>query len=564
MPGAVRRNKPLKAKTDIADVNDFSIVNPADGDLLVFDSTDGAWENGKALTGDYTVTGSWTAGSFVTAGALSAGSAAITTDLNVGGDVVITDDLVADEATFRTITTSGAAVLGTTASIAGALTGAGFSFSGSGTIAGTLGVTGASALADITGADLDLTGDMTAVNLGLSGVLTATSNISSGGNVSATGALSAATLSATGNVTIGGTFLVSGNYQSTTDGGTYLTVGGLVIPVGTTVQEPTGQAGMIRYDSTTNAVRWHNGTVWADLSSGGGGLSDVVDDLTPQLGGSLDVNGQKIVSVTNGNIDIEPNGTGNVLLGNFTFDADQTVGVGQDNYVLTYDNGTGLISLEAAAGGLPAEVSITWTAGVTTIAGEDDLSVSQSLLVGDADGTVALYYDGTQVVETDTRGLAAISSASQPSFYMRDSAGGAERASFQAWSDNHFYMTNHTAGGDLIIRVRNVADTANETAIYAHSDGAVDLYYNAVKEFETKSGGVIVDDELQVNGALNHDGTTVGFYGTTPAAQSAAYTRTATVVESRTLAASASATTTNNNNVLAALIADLQAIGILG
>ena len=82
-----------------------------------------------------------------------------------------------------------------------------------------------------------------------------------------------------------------------------------------------------------------------------GGLSDIVDDATPQLGGSLDVNGNKIVSVSNGNIDIEPNGTGNVLLGNFTFDADQTVGVGEDNYVLTYDHGTGLISLEASAGG---------------------------------------------------------------------------------------------------------------------------------------------------------------------------------------------------------------------
>lgn len=48
------------------------------------------------------------------------------------------------------------------------------------------------------------------------------------------------------------------------------------------------------------------------------------------------------------------------------------------------------------------------------------------------------------------------------------------------------------------------------------------------------------------------------------AAASAAYTRNATIVEDRTLLASASATTTNNNNVLAALIADLQAKGILG
>jgi len=69
------------------------------------------------------------------------------------------------------------------------------------------------------------------------------------------------------------------------------------------------------------------------------------------IGGNLDVNSKKIVSLSNGDIDIEPHGTGNVLLGNMEFDADQSIGAGQDNYVLTYDNTSGEISLEAAAGG---------------------------------------------------------------------------------------------------------------------------------------------------------------------------------------------------------------------
>ena len=45
-----------------------------------------------------------------------------------------------------------------------------------------------------------------------------------------------------------------------------------------------------------------------------GGLSNVVEDTTPQLGGSLDVNGQDIVSVSNGNITLTPNGSGLVRL----------------------------------------------------------------------------------------------------------------------------------------------------------------------------------------------------------------------------------------------------------
>jgi hypothetical protein len=41
-------------------------------------------------------------------------------------------------------------------------------------------------------------------------------------------------------------------------------------------------------------------------------IENVVEDTTPQLGGNLDVNGQKIVSTSNGNIALEPNGTGKV------------------------------------------------------------------------------------------------------------------------------------------------------------------------------------------------------------------------------------------------------------
>ena len=43
---------------------------------------------------------------------------------------------------------------------------------------------------------------------------------------------------------------------------------------------------------------------------GGGGLAAVVDDTTPQLGGNLDVNGQSIVSTSNQNVKVAPDGTG--------------------------------------------------------------------------------------------------------------------------------------------------------------------------------------------------------------------------------------------------------------
>jgi len=58
---------------------------------------------------------------------------------------------------------------------------------------------------------------------------------------------------------------------------------------------------------------WTDANDWTEVGSGSG-LDNVVEDLTPQLGGDLDVNGQSIVSVSNGDIVFTPNGTGHINL----------------------------------------------------------------------------------------------------------------------------------------------------------------------------------------------------------------------------------------------------------
>lgn len=71
--------------------------------------------------------------------------------------------------------------------------------------------------------------------------------------------------------------------------------------------------------STNDCAKWDaNGnlvTAGAACGSGSGGINNVVEDTTPQLGGSLDVNGQIITSASNGNVIITPNGTGRVGIG---------------------------------------------------------------------------------------------------------------------------------------------------------------------------------------------------------------------------------------------------------
>ena len=55
-----------------------------------------------------------------------------------------------------------------------------------------------------------------------------------------------------------------------------------------------------------------DGTIDLDVSAAG--IASVAADSTPQLGGDLDVNGNSIVSASNGNISITPNGSGEVII----------------------------------------------------------------------------------------------------------------------------------------------------------------------------------------------------------------------------------------------------------
>ena len=82
-------------------------------------------------------------------------------------------------------------------------------------------------------------------------------------------------------------------------------------------------------------------------------------DLTLNTNSGTNSGSIVIADGANSDISITPNGTGQVNLGNFQFDVDQTVGSGQDNYVLTYDHANTQISLEAAAGG-----GISWSTAV--------------------------------------------------------------------------------------------------------------------------------------------------------------------------------------------------------
>jgi len=53
-------------------------------------------------------------------------------------------------------------------------------------------------------------------------------------------------------------------------------------------------AGMLYTNTTDGNLYWYDGAGWNDVTAGAGGLNDVVDDTSPQLGGTLDVNNQLV------------------------------------------------------------------------------------------------------------------------------------------------------------------------------------------------------------------------------------------------------------------------------
>ena len=83
----------------------------------------------------------------------------------------------------------------------------------------------------------------------------------------------------------------------------------------------SGQSAETSLDTSNDTLLLHDNSAsglkkitLATLSSGLGGITDVVADTSPQLGGDLDVNGNAIVSASNGNIALTPNGSGVVRI----------------------------------------------------------------------------------------------------------------------------------------------------------------------------------------------------------------------------------------------------------
>ena len=141
-------------------------------------------------------------------------------------------------------------------------------------------------------------------------------------------------------------------------------------------------AGDLYYNSVGTVLKYYTGSAWVSITSGG--ITDVVQDTTPQLGGNLDINTFSIVSTSNGNISITPNGTGKVILDGISYpDTDGTNG----QFIKT--NGSGVLSFGA--------MTLSYSSGTATGDGTDTtFTISSGRSVED----VLVFVNGFQLTPT--------------------------------------------------------------------------------------------------------------------------------------------------------------------
>jgi len=185
---------------------------------------------------------------------------------------------------------------------------------------------------------------------------------------------------------------------------------------------PTGSldAGDLFFNTGDSTLKYYSGSTWASITAG---IGSIADDTTPQLGGNLDINGNDIVSVSNADIDIIPNGSGDVNLGADTVqvgdnDANATITTqGTGDLTLNTNNGTNagnVTLLDGANGNINLAPNGTGeivvgagdTAGDITSNGAYDLIVDTNggtnagnlTLTNGANGAITLTPNGTGVV----------------------------------------------------------------------------------------------------------------------------------------------------------------------
>jgi len=219
--------------------------------------------------------------------------------------------------------------------------------------------------------------------------------------------------------------------------------------------------------------------------------TDLVSDTSPQLGGTLDVNGQYIsFPDSNGTTNQARFGTGDDL---------KIYHQSDSSYIL---NATGNLNVGSN--------------NAVRIRGGSD--AAESMAVFTDNGAVELYYDNTKMFETYSNGV-KIHQGANSHLWLNDNANlrlgtGNDIKLYHDGSNSYFlnstgFLNIKTTGGGahyIDADDQYFRTSGGENLVNMIGDGAVELYYDNSKKIETTSGGATVTGRLLTDGVYIGDG----------------------------------------------------------
>ena len=226
--------------------------------------------------------------------------------------------------------------------------------------------------------------------------------------------------------------------------------------------------------------------------------------------------GNLTTSVTNGDISIQPNGTGTVEIDAISVNSDNITSLTTNSSVTITGNGTAGVDIEGISvngttisssdsstininDNLIVDGTGTFQSGATI----DGVSITDNTIsTGSSNANLELTASGTGAVKVNA--ILSLPDGSDSDNYV----GVGDADDLKIFHNGSHSIIRETGTGNLFLQSDNNViigkDSSSETMIKGVADGAVELYHDNVKKLNTSSSGVTVVDELHTEGATPH------------------------------------------------------------